>query len=191
MPHDRSTNGAKKGSTVQQRHTAEPSNKQTEQPAVIKNIQAIVDLEKKTLEERQNFSRVSELVTNMAASPAYIALHCLVLAAWIIFNTTEYAFDRYPFNLLNLLLTFEAIVLTSIVLIAQRDLRRIADLRGHLDLQVNILAEQELTAILGLLNRICRQLGIDPKTADPGVEQLAQETDLKTIASEIEKTLDE
>jgi uncharacterized membrane protein len=65
----------------------------------------------------------------------------------VVVNTTRYAFDQTPFNLLNLILALEAIVLTSIVPISQSDLRRLSDLRAHLDLQVNILAEQELTAI--------------------------------------------
>lgn len=189
MAHDHGTDGVKKGSTSDARHTSQSSNKHTE--PVIRNVQAIVDLEKKALEDRKNFSRMSELVSNLAASPAFIAGHCIVFAAWIVVNTTRFAFDRHPFDLLNLILAFEAIILTSVVLIAQRDLRRIADLRGHLDLQVNILAEQELTAILALLNRICTRIGIDPKQAEPDVEQFAQDTDLKTIATVLEKTLEE
>jgi uncharacterized membrane protein len=189
MAHNHAPDGVKKASTSEGRHTKQSSNKHTE--PVIRNVQAIVDLEKKALEDRKNFSRVSEVVSNLAASPAFIAGHCIVFAAWIILNTTRFAFDRHPFDLLNLILAFEAILLTSIVLIAQRDLKRVADLRGHLDLQVNILAEQELTAILALLNRICRRIGVDPKQADPDVEQFAQDTDLRTIATMLEKTLDE
>jgi len=190
MTHDhRASDGAKKGATSESRHGSQSSNKQTE--PVVRNVQAIVELEKKALEERKNFSRLSELVTNMAASPAFIAGHCIVFAGWIVLNTTRFAFDRHPFDLLNLVLAFEAILLTSVVLIAQRDLKRVADLRGHLDLQVNILAEQELTAILALLDRVCRRLDIDPKKADPEVEQLARDTDLRTIATVLEKTLEE
>jgi uncharacterized membrane protein len=189
MPHDQSPNGAKKGTAAEPRHTGQQSNKQTE--PVTRNVQAIVDLEKKALEDRKHYSRISELFTNMVGSPAFIAGHVLIVAAWIIFNSTRLQFDPVPFNLLNLVLAVEALILTSIVLIAQRDLRRLADLRAHLDLQVNILAEQELTAILGLLNHVCRRLGIDPKKTDPDVEQLSQETDLGTVAQEIQKGLDE
>jgi uncharacterized membrane protein len=189
MAHDHAPDGGKKGSTAEGRHNDQSSNKHTE--PVIRNVHAIVELEKKTLEDRKNFSRLSEVVSNLAASPAFIAGHCVVFAGWIILNTTHFAFDRHPFDLLNLILAFEAILLTSIVLIAQRDLKRVTDLRGHLDLQVNILAEQELTAILALLNKICRRIGIDPKKAEPDVEQFSGDTDLRTIATMLEKTLDE
>jgi hypothetical protein len=60
-----------------------------------------------------------------------------------------------------------------------------------LDLQVNMLAEQELTAILGLLNEIGARVGVDPRKADPEVEHLAQETDVRTIATAIEENLND
>jgi len=178
---------------VKTSHDVTTSNKQSEAP-VIRNVQAIVDLERKLAEERKQFSRSSERFSKLAASPAFIAGHILLFAGWVIFNATHVyfeAFDPFPFDILNLILTFEAIILTSIVLIAQRELRRLADLRGHLDLQVNILAEQELTAILGLLNQVCRRLGIDPTKAEPGVEQLAKDTDVATIANAIEQHLND
>jgi uncharacterized membrane protein len=161
------------------------------EPPVNRNVQAIVDLERKALDERPHISRLSDLVLKVAASPTFVIVHLIVFAGWMVLNSTPVAFDRRPFNLLNLILAIEAIVLTSIVLNAQADLRRMADLRAHLDLQVNILAEQELTAMLGLLNRICDRLGIDAAASKANVEQLSKETDVRTIATAIEKTLDE
>jgi uncharacterized membrane protein len=160
-------------------------------PSVVKNVQAIADLERRMLEERTHINRLSDLGTRVAGSPTFIVLHLAVFAAWVVINTTRYAFDQRPFNLLNLILALEAIVLTSIVLISQSDLRRLSDLRGHLDLQVNILAEQELTAILGLLNQVCKRLDIDAKSTEPDVEALSKDTNLETIATVLEQTLEE
>jgi|SRR5438552_11141469 len=162
----------------------------TDQP-VDRNVQAIVDLERKALDERPHINHVTEIASKMAASPAFIVVHVLIFAAWVILNTTRFAFDQNPFNLLNLIFAFEAIVLTSIVLSAQTELRRVSDRRAHLDLQVNILAEQELTAILGLLNQVCDRLGIDVKESDGDLEQLSKDTDVRTIATAIEKKLEE
>jgi uncharacterized membrane protein len=160
------------------------------EPPVVKNVQAIADLEKRMLEERKHISRLSDIATRVAGSTPFIVGHLLLFAFWVVINTTRFAFDMAPFNLLNLILALEAIILTSIVLISQSALRRIGDLRTHLDLQVNILAEQELTAILGLLNRICTRLDIDIRSADPNVEELAKETDLKKIATVLEEALE-
>jgi uncharacterized membrane protein len=157
---------------------------------VDRNVQAVVDLERKALDERTHTNRFSEIATKMASSGAFIVVHVLIFAGWLIVNTTRFAFDRNPFNLLNLILAFEAIVLTSIVLNAQTELRRISERRAHLDLQVNILAEQELTAILGLVNQLCDRLGVDKKS-NPTMEQLSKDTDVRSIATAIEKKLEE
>ena len=162
-----------------------------EPPPVVKNVQAIADLERRLLEERKHINRLSDIATRIAGSPPFIFLHLAIFAGWLVLNTTAFAFDRAPFNLLNLILALEAIVLTSIVLISQSDLRRLSDLRAHLDLQVNILAEQELTAILGLLNQICKRLDIDVKSTEPAAEALAKETDLETIATVLEQALEQ
>jgi uncharacterized membrane protein len=193
MSADDTSNDAKKrppGDRPKSGHTDKSSNKQSE-ANVVRNIQAIVDLERKLSDDRKQVSRISEVFSKMAASPAFIAGHLIVFAAWIILNATRMSLDPRPFNLLNLALTFEAIILTSVVLIAQRDLRRLADRRAHLDLQVNILAEQELTAILGLLNQVCAKLGIDPRKTEPDVEHLAKDTDVRTIAKALDQNLDE
>ena len=163
----------------------------SEGPSVARNVQAIVDLERKLLDDRAHISRLSEIAARIAGGKAFIVVQLTLLAVWLLVNNTRFAFDRNPFNLLNLIFAFEAIILSSIVLIAQADLRRIADLRAHLDLQVNILAEQELTAILSLLNKVCDRLGIDAAETEPDLEQLTKETDVRTIATEIEEKLED
>ena len=165
--------------------------KPPEPPPVVKNVQAIADLERRMLEERTHINRLSEIGTRIAGSPAFIVAHLTLVAVWIAINTTRYAFDQTTFSLLSLILALEAIVLTSIVLISQSDLRRLTDLRGHLDLQVNILAEQELTAILVLLNQVCKRLDVDVESTEPDAELLAKETNLEAIATVLEETLDE
>jgi uncharacterized membrane protein len=184
----RASNGAE---LATKRAVSARRKERSEPPPVVKNVQAIADLERRLHEERKHISRLSEIATRMAGSPLFILLHLALFAVWVVINTTHFAFDESPFNLLNLILALEAIILTSIVLIAQRDLQRLSDLRAHLDLQVNILAEQELTAILGLLNQICKRLGVDVKSMEPNVEVLAKETDLETIATVLEKTLED
>ena len=70
-------------------------------------------------------------------------------------------FDPYPFSLLTLVVSLEAILLTGFVLISQDRMTKLADRRAHLDLQVNLLAEQELTAILKVVCLIADQTGVE------------------------------
>jgi uncharacterized membrane protein len=64
-----------------------------------------------------------------------------------------------------------------------------ADKRAHLDLQVNLLAEQEATMMLKLLQRICRHLGLEDEVPDEEVQQLVKRTDVRTLVHELEKEL--
>ena len=71
-------------------------------------------------------------------------LQILVTAAWITLNLhSDKSFDPYPFPLLSSTLALEAVLLTSFVLIRQNTMDRQFERRNHLDLQINLLAEEE------------------------------------------------
>jgi hypothetical protein len=70
-------------------------------------------------------------------------------------------FDPYPFSLLSVVLSMEAVLLTSFVLIRQNRMSKRVDQRSHLDLQINLLSEKEVTKVLQVLQRISRHLGIE------------------------------
>ena len=73
----------------------------------------------------------------------------------------------------------------------QNRMTRQADKRAHLDLQVNLLAEQELTAILQMLNALCQRMGVAVPARDARVEQLVKETDIHQLASALDRELAE
>lgn len=91
-------------------------------------------------------------------------------------------FDRYPFDLLTLIVSLEAIFLRSFVLMAQNRMTTKSDRRAHLDLQVNMLAEQELTAMLQMLFALCRRSGVDVAIRDEQIRDLPKDTDIHQIA---------
>ena len=86
--------------------------------------------------------------------------------------------------------SLEAIFLSAAVLMTQNRMQRQADKRAHLDLQVNLLAEQELTAILKMVTGLCARLGVQAAPTDAGVSQLLKDTDIHTIASAIDRELE-
>src|SRR5690349_1612705 len=113
------------------------------------NIQTIIGLERESRGSRSRLERVADFITSIASSPAFLVGHLIWFGLWIGANSTRNApFDPYPFRLLTLAVSLEAIVLTAFVLMAQSRMTQLADRRAHLDLQINVLAEQELTAIL-------------------------------------------
>jgi uncharacterized membrane protein len=153
------------------------------------NIQAIAELERSVLEDRTPFDRVTAAVTRVAGSTTFIAVHALWFTIWIALNLTRYAFDPYPFALLNLIVALEAVFLTSVVLMTQTNMSRLADRRAHLDLQVNLLAEQELTAMLHMLHGLCARAGVNVTIRDERVQQLLKETDIQKIAVALDREL--
>jgi len=156
----------------------------------LKNIHAIIKLERETRGRRSPLERVTDGVSGLASSPAFVALHLVWFTLWLGFNSLGRAtFDRYPFNLLTLAVSLEAIVLTGFVLMAQSRMTQQADRRAHLDLQINLLAEQELTAILRVQSALAERAGIDLAGIDPRLDQLLHQTDVRRLAETLEMEL--
>ena len=146
------------------------------------------------MEHRTYAERVGDAITNFAGSPAFVLFHALFFAAWILLNTESVSpikpIDPFPFTFLTFIVSLEAIFLTSFVLMSQTRLGRQSDRRAHLDLQLNILAEQELTKVLQILDRMCRTLCV-PEPTDGETEELMKRTDVKSLAKELERKLNE
>jgi uncharacterized membrane protein len=105
-------------------------------------------------------------------------------------NLTRFVFDPYPFSFLNLVVALEAVMLTSVVLLTQNHMTQLADRRTSLDLQINLLSEQELTAMLHMLNGLCSRLGVHISIHDERVKQLLADTDVHKIAVALDLGLD-
>jgi len=154
----------------------------------LKNIREILRLENEDLRDRSFFDRVADTVSRLAAGPVFFLAHMAWFTVWISINDTGLAsFDPPPFNLLMLVVSLEAIVLTGFVLRAQSRMAITADRRAQLDLQINLLAEQELTAILRVLCALGDKTGIDVAGADPRVEQFRSQTEVRVIAAELDR----
>ena len=94
--------------------------------------------------------------------------------------------DPYPYTFLTLLTSLEAIFLTSFVLISQSHLEQLSHRRAALDLQVNLLAEAEMTKILFAVGRICDHLGIDAVRNDPEAQAMEAATDVTALSEALD-----
>ena len=151
----------------------------------LKNIREILALESSN--HRSLFDRLADVVSRVAGGLLFFLVHIVWFAAWIAVNRRPGAFDPPPYNLLMLIVSLEAIVLTGFVLRAQSRAAMLADRRAELDLQVNLLAEEELTAILRVLCAVGDKVGIDVAIADPRVEQFRSQTNVREIAAELDR----
>ena len=157
-----------------------------------RNIAAIASLEREALHERSRFDRVTDAITAAAGSAAFLVGHAVWFGVWISLNLTrEPPFDPLPFPFLTLLVSLEAIILTGMVLMSQNRMTRQAEKRAHLDLQVNLLAEQELTTMLKMLTALCERMEVAVPAREERVEQLLKDTDVHELASALDHELAE
>jgi uncharacterized membrane protein len=85
--------------------------------------------------------------------------------------------------------SLEAIFLSTFVLVKQNRMSKRADQRAHLDLQINLLAEREMTLMLRMLQRISTRLGV--RAPEEQIEELAEETSVSALAQELREKLPE
>lgn len=123
--------------------------------------------------ERTPLERIADALTRIASSAWFFTLHFVWFGLWIGYNVGLFGglpFDDFPFGLLTMIVSLEAIFLSMFVLMTQGREAAIAELREELTLQVNLRVEQEVTKTLqlvaGLYTRLGHRLGEDPELAE-------------------------
>jgi uncharacterized membrane protein len=156
------------------------------------NIAAIAKLEEEALNRRTRTERDSDAIVKFIGSVKFLVLHGILVSVWVILNLNLLPvkpFDPFPFGILALIVASESVFLTICVLISQNRMARQAERRSHLDLQVGMLAEQELTTMLQMLQKLCQHAGVDVKSANLQVQGFSENTDVHKLASELEEKL--
>jgi uncharacterized membrane protein len=140
--------------------------------------------------KRSRTEKIADWMTATFGSMVFLMLNVLWFVTWIVANVEVVPgvtpFDPFPFGLLTMIVSLEAIVLAIFVLISQNRATKIEDLREEIDLQVDILTERELTKLLKIVYAIAEKQGIS----------LSQDEELQTMLqpapmSQIEHTLEE
>jgi uncharacterized membrane protein len=157
------------------------------------NIHAIIDLERKALAASSWSARVSDAISRFAGSLWFVLCHLTAFAAWALWNAlapTHLRFDPYPYGLLTFIVSLEGVLIATFVLIAQNRMAVQSDRRDHLNLQVDLLAEQEMTVMLRMLRRISERLNIPPESGEQArAEKLGEETNVYDLMQRLEQEL--
>jgi uncharacterized membrane protein len=115
--------------------------------------------------KRTAFERVADFLLQHIGSVPFLVFHVCLFVVWLVVNlgliTGALPFDPFPFGLLTMILSMEQSLLTVFILISQNRAADIAELRNELDLQVSVLAEEEISKALRLLHLIGVKLDID------------------------------
>ena len=144
-------------------------------------------LKAKHAAERTVMQSVADWLNDLASSPRFFILHVIWFLIWITWNVGMLGlrpFDPYPFGLLTMVVSLEAIFLSIFVLMAQKRESAVAELREELALQVNLRMEEEVTKSLqlvaGLYTRLGHRVAEDPELAD-----MMQPLDIASIEEEL------
>jgi uncharacterized membrane protein len=158
---------------------------------VRRNVAAIAEVEDAARRVRTPVERLIDAIAQSLGRPVFLSLQLGWMAGWVAWNVAvpASAFDPPPFRYLNLLLGVEAITVSTFVLISQNRMAATESRREHLNLQINMLAEAEMTNALGLLHRISRHLGLPDPARDTEARELATRTDILEVAKHVDAHL--
>lgn len=162
------------------RHVREASRR------IIQSLKAKADA-KRTASEK-----FADWMTGWFGSVHFLIFNLLFFGAWIFINMglvpSIRPFDHFPFNFLTMVVSLEAIILAITVLISQNREMKVDDLRAETDLQVDMIAEQEVTKIMRVLTLIAEKNGID-LSKDAELQEMLKPTDTGRIQKVLEKQI--
>ncbi len=170
-----------------------PLESESNRNPIRKNIETVVKMEERSLEKRSGSERLADGIGAFCGSMSFIVIHFVIFTLWIVSNLGMIPgipqFDRYPFMLLSLAVSLEAIFLSTFVLMKQNRMSRRADARSHLDLQINLLTEKEITLVLQMLHQIGTRLGLEKEFSHDEFHELSTETAVEDLASELQEKI--
>ena len=143
--------------------------------------------EAKALKSRSFLTRFADDLTAIFGSSTFLLLNAIFFGVWIVLNTDILPphlisiehFDPFPFGLLTMIVSLEAIFLSIFVLVSQNRSSYVGSVRDELHLQVNLIAEEEITKILEVLSEIRKKIGIVEE--DKELEQMLKRIDTNYI----------
>ena len=116
---------------------AGPEPNKTPDP-VIENIETILRLENASLQSRRIADRLADVIAGFTGTIWFVVMHLVWFGLWVAINTGMLGiirpFDPYPFQLLAMIVSLEAVLLSTFVLIKQNRMGYLTDRRSHLDL---------------------------------------------------------
>ena len=156
-----------------------------------RNIRQIIQLRLKAARGQGLQDRIAGAITTFSGRMVFLYLHVIWFCVWIALNTGRIGvrpFDPFPYGLLAVVVSLEAIFLSTFVLISQNLLGREAERIADLGLQTGLLTEHELTRVLRMLRAIQDKMGItNDEDSDLAHADLEKETKPEDVLAEIER----
>jgi uncharacterized membrane protein len=161
-------------------------------PSVSENIGTIAEFSARHDENITRTQRFVEKTAHVLGSPGYVAVNIVFIVVWIAFNllASDLGYKRIdepPFFWLQGIVSLNAFIISTTVLIRQNRMSRLADHHAHLDLQVNLLTDEKCSKIIALLEELRHDLPDVATKQDHEADELAKPADPKAVLNAIER----
>ncbi len=162
--------------------------------SISKNIETIIALHRRSEKDVPQHQRVVETVTAFFGRPAFLYSIVVGIILWVTPNILPRRlgiprFDPLPFPWLQFSLTVGSLLVTTGVLIKQERQEKLAEQRAQLSLQLNLLSEQKIAKLIGLLEELRQDIPNVKNRSDPEAEMMKSPTDPNAIIDVLEETL--
>jgi uncharacterized membrane protein len=161
----------------------------TQNHIVAGNIAVLRDLRRRDLRQRTRQQRIADAITGFAGSMNSVYLHAALFGGWLLVNSgvvaPQLVFDPYPFVMLAMLASVEAIFLSTFVLVSQNRQAELEARQNELELQINLLAERELTKLIAVVDDVARHLGVATHQHD--TDPLKEDVTPNQVLEQIER----
>ena len=123
--------------------------------------------------------KIADKITQFVGSMKFVYVHSFWFALWVIINLGIFGvgltFDTYPFGLLTLIVSLEAIFLSTFVMISQNRQAKASEIRSQLDYETDVKAEKEIEIIMETLRRIAKKTGVEIDDLVEEIQKLHKE----------------
>lgn len=161
-------------------------------PLLDRNVRAVIEHAAEEERSKPTSDRVAMTIWRFAGTMNFVYFHIIFFGLWAALDlgwiSGIHNFDP-TFTILGTTAAVEAIFLSAFVLMAQLRMADTADKRNQLDVQVSLVAEQEITHILRLVAAMSERMGI-AEANDPEIQELLRELKPREVLERIEEQTD-
>jgi len=152
--------------------------------------QVIHSLKVKADAKRSWSEKLADWMTAHFGSMGFLALNVFWFGLWLVVNSglipAIAPFDPFPFSLLTMIVSLEAIILSVFVMISQNRSAKVAELREEVDLHMDIISEAEMTKLLIMVKLLLEKNGIDISD-DPELSGMLKPIDPDQVEEALEE----
>lgn len=142
--------------------------------------------------KRTAAEKFADLLTAYFGRVIFLSVNVVWFFTWIVINTGLVPgvepFDPFPFGLLTMVVSLEAIFLAIVVLISQNREAKVAEIREEIELQLSTMSEGEITKLIKMLSMLLEKQGVNLEN-DPELKKMMKPFNSEKIEKQLEQEL--